>query len=608
MKRENNNDSKREKRYSLFSNYCYAYGIVWKYRRYLLLMDLGKVIFSVAAALVGVLIPAAVIGALEQGADMDMFVKTMMVIFGLAVIVYSINGFFEGTRFRYIDLRCSTTVMMLYESSIHADYQWLEREDVQQKLSRAENAINGNENGFEGFWIYNADLAVNVAGLIVYICMAASIQPVVILLLMAVSALQLIVYAGARSYEEKHKKEKGSLWMQLKYFERVTDKVEAGKDVRLFHLAPWLTDSYKVRMKQIRRLLTKERSAYFAYDLTGVILSFLRDFVCYGYLLNRLMNGMSVSQFVFYLGIVSGFAVWFSKISENLALVGGCHLDISDYRRWTDGVQTVDKGKKDLKDCGQMSVVFEDVSFSYPGSDKPVLDHISFKIEPGKKMALVGTNGAGKTTIVKLLCGLYHPDSGRILVNGTDLSALSLECYQKAISAIFQKPLVLETSVIENVSCLPAHEADRERCETALKLAGLYDKVRALPDGIMTAYGTATDENGIYFSGGEFQKLVLARALYKNASLILLDEPTAAMDAVAEKDTYELYSSVFKDVSTLFISHRLASTRFCDEILFLEKGRIVQRGTHDQLMQQVGGYAKMFEVQSRYYQQGGEAV
>lgn len=141
-----------------------------------------------------------------------------------------------------------------------------------------------------------------------------------------------------------------------------------------------------------------------------------------------------------------------------------------------------------------------------------------------------------------------------------------------------------------------------------MKLAGLYDKVRALPDGIMTAYGTATDENGIYFSGGEFQKLVLARALYKNASLILLDEPTAAMDAVAEKDTYELYSSVFKDVSTLFISHRLASTRFCDEILFLEKGRIVQRGTHDQLMQQVGGYAKMFEVQSRYYQQGGEAV
>lgn len=130
MKRENNNDSKREKRYSLFSNYCYAYGIVWKYRRYLLLMDLGKVIFSVEAALVGVLIPAAVIGALEQGADMDMFVKTMMVIFGLAVIVYSINGFFEGTRFRYIDLRCSTTVMMLYESSIHADYQWLEREDV----------------------------------------------------------------------------------------------------------------------------------------------------------------------------------------------------------------------------------------------------------------------------------------------------------------------------------------------------------------------------------------------------------------------------------------------------------------------------------------------
>lgn len=608
MKRERTKDPKREKRYSLFSNYRYAYGIVWRNRRYLLLMDLGKVIFSVAAALVGVLIPAAVIGALEQGADIGTFIKTMMVIFGLAVIVYGINGFFEGARFRYIDLRCSTTLMMLYESSVHADYQWLEREDVQQKLSRAENAISGNENGFEGFWIYNADLAVNVAGLIVYICMSASIQPVVILLLMAVSALQLIVYGGARSYEEKHKKEKGSLWMQLKYFERVTDKVEAGKDVRLFHLAPWLTDSYKARMKQIRRLLTKERSAYFAYDLTGVILSFLRDFVCYGYLLDSLMNGMSVSQFVFYLGIVSGFSVWFSKISENLALVGGCHLDISDYRRWIDGVQTVDKGKKDLKDCGQMSVVFEDVSFSYPGSDKPVLDHISFKIEPGKKMALVGINGAGKTTIVKLLCGLYHPDSGHIFVNGTDLSEISIESYQKEIAAIFQKPLVLETSVLENISCLPACDADRERCVKALGLAGLYDKIETLPEGIMTAYGTATDENGIYFSGGEFQKLVLARALYKNAPLILLDEPTAAMDAVAEKDTYELYGSVFKDVSTLFISHRLASTRFCDEILFLENGRIVQRGTHDQLMKQDGGYAKMFEVQSRYYQQGGEAV
>ena len=264
--------------------------------------------------------------------------------------------------------------------------------------------------------------------------------------------------------------------------------------------------------------------------------------------------------------------------------------------------------RPELAEEKPLEICFSHVSFSHPGGDKRILDDVSFTLHAGEHTALVGINGAGKSTIVKLICGLYQPTEGNITINGIPLGSLNPAQYYKAIAAVFQDPFALSFSIAENVSCSPLEETDRNRCREALIRAGLWEKIASLPQKEETYLGKDMADDGITLSGGEMQKLMMARALYKNCHLLLLDEPTAALDAISENKMYETYSTLLKNKTALFISHRLASTRFCDTILFLENGKIKECGTHDELIALGGSYAHMFEVQSQYYQETEEDI
>lgn len=276
------------------------------------------------------------------------------------------------------------------------------------------------------------------------------------------------------------------------------------------------------------------------------------------------------------------------------------------------------------------SIVFEDVSFGY--GDKKLFEHFSLKIDAGEKVALVGMNGAGKTTLMKLLCGLYPLSGGRILIDGIDISTMEKEQYYRYISILFQEVKVLPFTIGKNVSCAWTKEEQRQMEERkydnrfsrafakvessdihgnvydedkviqCLKQAKLWDKVQTLPKGIHTTLTQILDRSGIQLSGGETQRLMLARALYKDTPILILDEPTAALDPIAESELYEEYSSLCENKISVFISHRLSSTRFCDRILFLEHGKILEEGNHDSLMKMNGKYADMYRIQSHYYQ------
>ena len=245
------------------------------------------------------------------------------------------------------------------------------------------------------------------------------------------------------------------------------------------------------------------------------------------------------------------------------------------------------------------SFKIENLSFTYPGSDNEVLSHLNLKIDFGKKIALVGSNGAGKSTIVKLICGFYSCYSGDIYINGINMKELDLADYRKKIAAVFQKTELLSTTVAENILC--REENDPQEVERCLKKVDLWDKIQGFSLGMDTVLHKDTSEEGIRLSGGEEQKLLLARAIHKNAGLFLLDEPTAALDALAENRMYEQYNELIEDKTALFISHRLASTQFCDKILFLKNGVICEEGTHSELMERGGSYYEMFEIQSKYY-------
>ena len=364
---------------------------------------------------------------------------------------------------------------------------------------------------------------------------------------------------------------------------------------------------YEHHLKGMNLLVSKERLAYFAYDLCGLTLQLVRDIACYGYLFQQMRNGMDVSQFILFLGVVSGFGNWFTIIFENIGRISLDTAMISDLRRWLEYPDITTKIMESavLNEVKALEIKFENVSYQYPGTEKYVLKDVNFRIRPGEKIALVGMNGAGKSTMVKLLSGLYTPTEGRILINGTDLSKINREEYQTVVAPVFQDAIQLAFTIGENVAAQKPEMIEWDRCNQAVLKAGLEEKVNTLPNGVNTFLDKTLDMNGVELSGGEKQKLMLARVLYKKAKLVLLDEPTAAMDSIAEAETYKLYQEELKDQTVFFISHRLASTRFCDRIMLLQNGTIAEEGTHEQLLRKQGLYAEMYEVQKQYYQEKG---
>ena len=259
------------------------------------------------------------------------------------------------------------------------------------------------------------------------------------------------------------------------------------------------------------------------------------------------------------------------------------------------------EGKKLAVDKGvPYTIALKDVTFRYPGSEREIFSHLNLTLHSGERLAVVGANGAGKTTLVKILCGFYEPDEGEVLLNGVNIKEYDRRDYYRLFAAIFQDFSLLAGDVAENVASFE-RKIDMDRVRDCIGKAGLDKKIEELPEGYHTHLVKEVYEDAAEFSGGEMQRLMMARLLYKDSPVMILDEPTAALDAIAESDIYQKYQELTRGKSSVFISHRLASTRFCDRIILLEDGKIVEEGTHEELLARGKAYARLFAIQSRYY-------
>lgn len=597
------------RRYPLWDNYRVAFGSFVKEMgaRYAAAMGASAAL-SVAAPFAAMALPSAVVYLLGSGWEPGIlflalagYVALQQVLQLLRIYTGNISA---DARFLF-RIRLGTT---LFGGAIEEDFQKFESNEGKQKLEGARgNIYYGNEDGIEAFLGDFEKAAVALAGLVVYSVIVGRLNIWMLLLLFFAAGAVMAVNLYADRRTVKHGEEYVKVSQGYAYLKREVLVPANGKDIRLYRMWDWFRAAFDKAKEELAYWVGRQSSCTVNASLFEHFVSFVRDGVVYGYLILQMVQGrIDLAAFLLYVGIVASFSSWMSILTEAVSDMQKNNRHMDRYRDFLEYAGEHHGGDGRVAAPGENHEIrLEHVSFCYEGNEEDAIHDLSLTIAPGEKIALVGVNGAGKSTLIKLICGLYRPSAGRILIDGQDVSGISFEEYKREFAVVFQDVFAFSFPLGDNVSCRPEAETDARKLERCLRDAGLWERVTELPEKERTNLNKDLDSAGVTLSGGELQKLMLARALYKDeASVVILDEPTAALDPIAESRMYEKYHEMTKDKTSIFISHRLSSTKFCDRILYMEKGRITEEGTHDGLMERQGAYAVMFRTQARYYEKG----
>ena len=597
---------KRKPAYSLLGNIRYVLSLLMQDSPADTLCILLAPLIQVAAPYLAMLLPKVVLDTLEHAQTPAAFIVPVALTAAALALVTLANGYTSSLTQQHLVLYEKLNLKR-YAKLMEMDYEQMEDPDVLRLMAEARQELQGGvASPALGLRmpLLLTQLAAGLLGFAVYGSVITRLHPLVLAFMLLSAVVSALALSWVQRFEQgfypRHAYTNQKLWNLLTWMQ---EKGYA-KDIRLYSLTGWLDTMIREVMKQSYRECKSLGSRQMGAQLINAALILLRDGLAYAYLIRQLLAGqLSLGDFVLIFAAINGFASWVSLILENAGLLLRSSWAMSKIRVFLDlPSRRPSSGSAPALQPGcPPEIRFEDVSYRYPGAAAPALEHISFTLHPGERVALVGMNGAGKTTLVKLLCGLYAPTSGAIYLNGQDLQKLDPRAYTALLAPVFQDIHLLPASIAVNVAQAPAETLDRAKVARCLGQVGLQAAVGRLPKGMDTPLLASLVPGAVNLSGGELQKLAMARALYRDAPILILDEPTAALDPLAEQETYQQYHRLAEQKTSLYISHRLASTRFCDRILLLEKGRLVQTGEHDALMKAEGPYASMYQLQSSYY-------
>lgn len=684
---------------SITDNFFYLFHELYLFRNSSILLPFLGSASQIFLSLITIWIPKIILDLIMSRAGLSDLLR-WIIITGVALLIAStINAIVHNCIDSCSQVFLFTRLKTKWEEKMmDLDYELFTSRSGKISAEKARNAISSPNFGVVTYMRKVTGLLECMGGFFALSTIIFALHPLILILLFIMFGIEL--WYGTHSETCKHhlQEERAQANRKINYIAYNTRGIREGKDIRIYSMVPWLRNIADTALIEKDRV--EERTA--SYDLGKMLLNglliFLRNGCAYAYLVYQYFyGGMTIGDFTLYFSAIIGLGSFLSKLTQGYSSFIETDNYVTDFRLFmnlygdknkngnekekmngkkngkinrnksekTDGNENkngdenINLGKNREKVSidilsKPVSFIWENVSFSYLQEDEegnkteiPVLKKINLSIKAGEKLAIVGENGAGKTTFVKLLCGLLKPQEGIISVNGVSLTDFDPEDYRNLFSAVFQKSGVLPVSIRDNivlniqdddeagkqvlfsesenrvlVSDNGNHvffsrsgnqtlnkddlgnvsdESREEIVRRCIRLANLEEKVRSLPEGLDTHLVKRITEHGTELSGGELQRLLLARALYKNAPVLILDEPTAALDPIAENEIYQAYNKLTEGKTSVFISHRLASTRFCDRILVMENGEIVEIGTHDELMEQKGRYAEMFEVQSRYY-------
>lgn len=589
-------------KYSIPNNMAFILRESWKYSRGLFRAMVLKIFFVTASGLFAVYTDKYVVEFALGTSD-----RTMLGIICAALIA---GGILSSWVVGCADWRISTNGRFklsanlfgrLMRKKMNLSYEDTENPKINDMCQKAYTSVNSISEAGLGTM---KDTIVAALRIFSYAGILSMLDPWLILI--------IGVPAVAGYYINKHKM--NWIWnmvdnwqtydRQLNYITCIgmDSKFSSAKDIRIFGMQRWLKGVYD-RVYQKRMDWYEQQDAWeYRHDMLSHIVIMTGNTAATIYIVWLVMNGsIGAGDFVLYFNSIfmlsEAVRDWCNKISAYQWL-----SNITNYvRQYLELPEPTENQGKKPENCEQYEIEFRNVSYTYSGAEKPTIKNISFKLNRGEKLAMVGLNGAGKTTLIKLMCGLYEPTEGEILLNGKPIREYDRREYFKLFGTVFQDINVLPVTVAENISGKKTDETDMPRVYDCMKKSGIYDKVMDLPQKESTRLVKSVYEDATDFSGGQMQKLALAKALYKDATVLLLDEPTAALDPIAEQEMYLSYAEFSKGRSSVFISHRLASTRFCDRIILIADGGIAEEGTHAELMALGGKYAELFEMQSSYY-------
>ncbi len=615
-------------KHSLIDNYLYLFGEVFRYNRWNLIYTVVGIVGYLSVVYMGIYIPKLLIQLVTLKVSVPTLIGAMSVVSGLVVLMNVLRKQCDKQKGNGLMIMRHYFQEKILKKICKTAYSNLEDPEYCAKVDRSRELYEHWSRDVSTC-VEDAEWAlIGLLQIAISSAVLVTLHPIVVVTLVVCTVLRNKVSGKPLAWTLKHRDKWEQIDRKSDYIIEKTGDLEFGKEIRVYRAGDWLMTKFRKFMNERLDWTKKQQNVEMFWQVVLFLISYLGQGVIYGFLLWSTVQGrISGDNFVLYSGLALNLSNSLLSVVNMLSYVRENEVSIADYRSILEM-----KDQKEEEDVEIFTnskgrapeIQFSHVSFSYPGAEKETLSDVDFTIRAGEKLALVGLNGAGKTTLVKLLCGMYEPTKGEILIDGHALSKMQRASWYQLFSVVFQDLDLFPATVAENVSCVsleaPAgvhlykdkreqfelgtqKEAIKAKVQDCLVQAGLWELVQKLPRGMDTYLHKEIFAGGVNLSGGETQKLLLARAIYKEAPILILDEPTAALDAIAENQLYLRYHKLTEGRTSVYISHRLSSTRFCDRILMLENGKITESGTHEELMKKEGTYHQLYQVQSHYYQE-----
>lgn len=611
MKREEN---PYHKEFGLFSNLKFVLKVMKKYSPILLFLLPVAAILSVGNRYTTAFLTKWIIDIITAKGTVLQLIKVGIFFSVIFILLWNLNRWYDSQ----VETKCIIARLKLILEKNHITmtmpFIYTEEPDMLDCNQRASQAVGGNYQGVEGMMHVIFDFAGALGAVIAGLSIISTINYKIVILMIFIGLANFFFSNYANRWCKKNVWDPLAPWWRKRwYMDIALGDFSYAKDIRMFGLKKWLTKKFQ-EVNQIRYGYQKKNEhMWFWVTFASSTFWLLSQIIIYVYLIRCIINKtITIGNFTLYLSATSTFfeCVMTMLNSINSFLHNSRYVD--DFRSFYDNEklrinlpETTQK-KEILKPQKSYEFEFQNVSFKYPRAERYALQNISIKINAGERLAVVGLNGAGKSTFIKLLLRLYEPTEGKILLNGTDIQNYDINSYFDVFAPVFQEVNLFAMTFAENISMKAPDETDKELVKKTIIQSGLEEKLNSLEKGLDTQLLKVIYDDGIDLSGGQKQKLALSRALYKNAPVVVLDEPTAALDAIAESKLYSDFDKLIGGKTSIYISHRLSSTQFCNNVAMFKDGKLIEYGTHDSLIKQNGEYANMFKIQAQYYVENDE--